>query len=62
MKYTVTITHNPQDYFEDKEDDTLNKTFYIYNKYDLENIDRMFDAVDNGYNAIIFQTDGDRHV
>lgn len=62
MKYTAIITHNPQDYFEDKEDNELNETFDIYNKYDIENIDQLFDAINKGYTAIIFRADGDNHV
>lgn len=59
MKFRAILTHNPQDYFEDKEDLELVDDFVIQNRWDYLGMGRVLDGVMGGYKAIILLKEGD---
>ncbi len=59
MRYKIILTHNPQDFFEDREPNELIRTIIMNSQFDYLSMYEVLHCVDNGYKAIIFPMDGD---
>lgn len=61
MKFRAILTHNPQDYFEDKEDAELVEEICFDDSLEgcFMSLARILDYVCGGYKAIILLKEGD---
>lgn len=57
LRYKAVLTHNPQDFFDGTEPHELCETV-VFSRRNRKKIRRVLKAVDNGYKAIIFQSEG----